>query len=166
MISTISETTCSRGGTIERLLYGCDRAIWSCAATGWSTSARKALRIELLTLRANLARYASAARSDARRLDPDFAADETSSRSVQLEIERLFVVPRILAARLAACGDDREELYHIRDEFQKFEKELEELDATTELFPLDPRGEVDEDPAPGSKRTWRFFGKWMKFHAD
>jgi hypothetical protein len=159
MTASVSDTPLVEGSTAARLLHASDRAIYTCAATGWSAAARKALRIELLTLRVNLARYASALRSDARRLQPVFA-DDPSCRLAQLQVERVFAVPRILAARLAACGDDREELYRIRDEFQEFQRELEELDAVTELFPVDPRSEVGDDLAPRSNKTGHFLRKW------
>jgi hypothetical protein len=139
MSASVSEPVFGDTSRIAKLLHGTERALGNCGATGWSTVARQVLRIELLTLRANLNRYASAARSDARRLRPHGDADGPSARLAELHVERVAAVPRVLAARLAACGDDREEMYRIRDEFEDFERELRELDVLEDLFPVEPR---------------------------
>ena len=141
--------------TVERLLHGVNRAFWTCAATGWSAASRKTLRKELLALRGNLSRYTAASRNDARRLDPQSVADGLPQGSDGWEAERRISVPKVLAARLAACGEDREEMYRIRDEFEHFERDLHELDDAENLFSVDPRSEAGEDLAPGStERRW------------
>jgi hypothetical protein len=160
MNASVSDTSNVSVPTLERLVHASDLAMWACAATGWSGAAKNLLRIELLTLRANLARYASDAHADARVLQPESTGDGAAARFARQNVDRLFAVPRILAARLAACGDDREELYRIRDEFQQFECELAKLDASTDLFSVDPRVDIGDDPASRPKTTPRFPRTW------
>jgi hypothetical protein len=145
--------------TAERLFHGVDRAFWTCAATGWTAASRKTLRKELLALRGNLVRYTAASRNDARRLDPQSIADGIPQGGDGWEAERRISVPYVLAARLAACGEDREEMYRIRDEFEHFQRDLHELEDAENLFPVDPRSEAGEGLAPGATERRRYLRK-------